>query len=162
MGRAAEDVQIRVDDLRSAQIIRLLEEHLRNMHEITPAESVHALDLSGLRQPDITMWSAWEGVELLGCGALKALDGQHGEVKSMRTVRAQLRKGVASAILREILAESARRAYRRVSLETGSPAAFEPARALYARFGFRPCGPFADYTDDPNSYYMTLELGPRS
>jgi putative acetyltransferase len=152
-------VEVRVDDLRGAQIIRLLEEHLRNMHEITPAESVHALDLSGLRRPGITMWSAWEGAELLGCGALKALDERHGELKSMRTARAHLRKGVASGILRVMLAEAKKRSYRRLSLETGSMAAFEPARSLYARFGFRPCGPFADYTDDPNSYFMTLELG---
>jgi putative acetyltransferase len=152
-------VEIRVDDLRGAQIIRLLEEHLRGMYEVTPHESVHALDLSGLRRPEVTMWSAWEGGELLGCGALKALDAQHGEVKSMRTARPQLRRGVATAILLEIIAESRRRGYRRVSLETGSMAAFEPARALYARFGFQPCGPFADYSDDPNSYYMTLELG---
>jgi putative acetyltransferase len=152
-------VQVRVDDLRGAQIIRLLEEHLRNMHEITPAESVHALDLSGLRRPEVTMWSAWEGAELLGCGALKVLDERHGELKSMRTARAQLRRGVATAILVEMIAESRRRGYRRLSLETGSMAAFEPARTLYARFGFQPCGPFADYTDDPNSYFMTLELG---
>ena len=152
-------MQIRVDDLRGAQIIRLLEEHLRNMHEITPAESVHALDLSGLRRPEVTMWSAWEGAELLGCGALKALDERHGELKSMRTARAHLRKGVASGILRVMLAEAKSRAYRRLSLETGSMAAFEPARTLYARFGFQRCGPFADYTDDPNSYFMTLELG---
>jgi putative acetyltransferase len=151
-------VQIRVDDLRGAQIIRLLEEHLRNMHEITPAESVHALDLSGLRRPEVTMWSAWEGAELLGCGALKALDERHGELKSMRTARAHLRKGVASGILRVMLAEAKKRSYRRLSLETGSMAAFEPARTLYSRFGFQPCGPFADYTDDPNSYFMTLEL----
>lgn len=152
-------MQVRVDDLRGAQIIRLLEEHLRNMHEITPAESVHALDLSGLRRPEVTMWSAWEGAELLGCGALKVLDERHGELKSMRTARAQLRRGVATAILVEMIAESRRRGYRRLSLETGSMAAFEPARTLYARFGFQPCGPFADYTDDPNSYFMTLELG---
>jgi putative acetyltransferase len=152
-------VEVRVDDLRGAQIIRLLEEHLRNMHEITPAESVHALDLSGLRRPEVTMWSAWEGAELLGCGALKVLDERHGELKSMRTARAQLRRGVATAILVEMIAESRRRGYRRLSLETGSMAAFEPARTLYARFGFQPCGPFADYTDDPNSYFMTLELG---
>jgi putative acetyltransferase len=152
-------VQIRVDDLRGAQIIRLLEEHLRNMHEITPAESVHALDLSGLRRPEVTMWSAWEGAELLGCGALKQLDLEQGELKSMRTARAHLRRGVASGILRVMLAEAKRRDYRRLSLETGSMAAFEPARSLYSRFGFQPCGPFADYTDDPNSYFMTLELG---
>jgi putative acetyltransferase len=151
-------VEVRVDDLRGAQIIRLLEEHLRNMYEITPHESVHALDLSGLRRPEITMWSAWEGAELLGCGALKQLDAGHGEVKSMRTARAQLRRGVATAIVVEIIAESRRRGYRRLSLETGSMKEFLPARLLYERFGFMACGPFADYTDDPNSYYMTLEL----
>jgi putative acetyltransferase len=152
-------MQIRVDDLRGAQIIRLLEEHLRGMHEVTPAESVHALDLSGLRRPEVTVWSAWEGDQLLGCGALKALDERHGEVKSMRTARAQLRKGVAAGVLEVIIAEARSRGYGRLSLETGSMEAFAPARALYARFGFKPCGPFADYTDDPHSYYMTLELG---
>jgi putative acetyltransferase len=151
-------MEIRVDDLRGAQVIRLLEEHLRGMHAITPAESVHALDLAALRRPDITLWSAWEGAALLGCGALKELDRRHGEVKSMRTARTHLRKGVGAAILTTILAEAGRRSYARVSLETGAPDDFLPARRLYERFGFGVCGPFAGYTDDPNSVYMTLEL----
>jgi len=151
-------VEIRIDDLRGPEIARLLEEHLRSMRQLSPPESVHALDLEGLRRPEVTFWTAWQGVELLGCGALKELDARHGEVKSMRTATAHLRKGVASGLLRHLLAEAARRSYRRLSLETGSMAAFAPARGLYARFGFLPCGPFADYIEDPNSYYMTMEL----
>jgi len=151
-------VELRIDDLRGPEIARLLEEHLRSMRRLSPPESVHALDLEGLRRPEVTFWTAWQGAELLGCGALKELDARHGEIKSMRTASAHLRKGVASGILRHIVQEAARRSYGRLSLETGSMAAFAPARGLYARFGFVPCGPFADYTDDPNSFYMTKEL----
>jgi len=151
-------VEIRIDDLRGPEIARLLEEHLRNMRQLSPPESVHALDLERLRRPEITFWTAWQGAELLGCCALKELDARHGEVKSMRTASAHLRKGVASGLLRHLLEEAVRRSYRRLSLETGSMAAFAPARNLYTRFGFLPCGPFADYTDDPNSAYMTREL----
>jgi len=151
-------VDIRIDDLRGPEIARLLEEHLRSMRQLSPPESVHALDLEGLRRPEITFWTAWRGAELLGCGALKELDARHGEVKSMRTASAHLRQGVASGLLRHLLEEAARRSYRRLSLETGSMEAFAPARNLYARFGFLPCGPFAGYTDDPNSFYMTKAL----
>jgi putative acetyltransferase len=110
-----------------------------------------------LRQPDVSFWSAWEGDELLGCGALKQLDGEHGEIKSMRTSSAHLRKGVAARLLQHIIDEAGRRSYRRLSLETGSAQAFAPARRLYARFGFQPCAPFADYVDDPYSVFMTWE-----
>jgi len=151
-------VEIRVDDLSSPEIARLLEEHLRNMYEVSPPESVHALDLEALRRPEITFWSAYQGSELLGCGALKELDKRHGEIKSMRTATPHLRKGVAAALMRHILEEAARRAYRRLSLETGSMEAFAPARRLYAGFGFEPCGPFAGYADDPNSVFMTRKL----
>jgi putative acetyltransferase len=151
-------MDIRVDDLRGPEIALLLEEHLRHMRRISPPESVHALDLGALRRPEITFWTAWEGAELAGCGAIKELDPRHGEIKSMRTAAAHLRKGVASAMMRHILQEAARRSYRRLSLETGSMAAFVPARSLYARFGFQECGPFADYVDDPNSAFMTREL----
>jgi putative acetyltransferase len=151
-------MDIRVDDLRGPEIAALLAEHLRNMYEQSPPESVHALGIERLRAPDITMWSAWEDGELLGCAALKELDPQHGEIKSMRTVTRHLRKGVAAALLRHIFAVAKRRSYRRLSLETGSQPAFAAARSLYARFGFEPCGPFADYSDDPNSVYMTRTL----
>lgn len=151
-------MDIRVDDLKGPEIARLLEEHLRSLRALSPPESVHALDLEKLRRPEITFWTVWEGGALLGCGALKALDARHGELKSMRTAAAHLRRGVASALLRHIIEEARRRDYRRLSLETGSPDAFEPARRLYERFGFAVCGPFADYVDDPNSVFMTREL----
>ena len=151
-------MEIRLDDLTGPAIHALLEEHLRNMYELSPPESVHALDIARLRAPDITMWSVWEERELLGCGALKELDRDHGEIKSMRTAARHLRKGVASALMRHLLAEARRRSYRRLSLETGSMAAFAPARELYRRFGFQPCGPFGEYSEDPNSVFMTREL----
>jgi len=151
-------MDIRVDDLRGPEIAALLAEHLRSMYLHSPPESVHALDIARLRAPDITMWSVWEERELLGCGALKELERDHGEIKSMRTAARHLRKGVASALMRHLLAEARRRSYRRLSLETGSMAAFAPARELYRRFGFQPCGPFGEYIEDPNSVFMTREL----
>lgn len=151
-------MEIRVDDLTGAEITALLEEHLANMHAITPAESVHALPVESLRDPSVTFWSAFENGELLGCGALKELDRHHGEVKSMRTVAKHLRKGVARSLLNHIIAEAKRRGYRQLSLETGAMAEFAPARELYARAGFIECAPFADYMEDPNSAFMTLAL----
>jgi len=151
-------MRIILDDLSGPEVSNLIGEHLRNMHQLSPPESIHALGLEKLRRPDITFWTVWEGAELLGCGALKELDPSHGEIKSMRTAAAHLRKGVASAMLRHLLDEARRRGYRRVSLETGSAPAFEPARQLYARFGFVDCGPFGEYRPDPNSTFMTLEL----
>ena len=151
-------MQIRLDDLRGPEIRALLEEHLRNMHELSPPESVHALDLDALRHPSITFWTAWEGVSLLGCGALKELDARHGEIKSMRTAMAHRGRGVARAILERIISEARSRSYERLSLETGSQAGFLPARRLYESFGFTYCAPFGDYVEDPNSAFMTREL----
>jgi putative acetyltransferase len=151
-------MDIRLDDLSGTEIQVLLRAHLDNMMSTTPIESVHALDLEGLRKPDVTFWSAWESGELLGCGALKELDAKHGEIKSMRTVSKHLRKGVARQIVTHILAESRLRTYRQVSLETGSAEPFLPARRLYEGFGFSYCAPFADYIEDPNSVFMTLIL----
>jgi len=153
-----EAFELRIDDLQGPEIAALLEAHLAHMRSISPPCSVHALDLERLRKPDITFWSVWEGKELAGCGALKELDRGHGEIKSMRTASAHLRKGVASKVVKHILDEAKRRGYRRLSLETGSTRDFAPAQNLYARFGFRPCGPFADYKDDPFSFYMSKEL----
>lgn len=151
-------MEIRVDDLSGSEIHELLREHLRGMFLHSPPESVHALDIEGLRRPEITFWSVWEGGELLGCGALKELDPRHAEIKSMRTAARHLRKGVAKNLLKHILEEAGRRGYARLSLETGSAPAFEPARRLYANFGFTCCGPFADYVEDPYSVFMTREL----
>jgi putative acetyltransferase len=151
-------MEIRVDDLSGAEIAALVREHMQSMLQNSPPSSVHALPLDALRAPDITFWSAWQEGELLGCGALKQLDPSHGEIKSMRTASRHLRKGVASGLLAHILEEARHRAYRRVSLETGSSDAFAPARTLYARQGFRPCGPFGAYVEDPFSLFMTREL----
>lgn len=149
---------IRVDDLTAPAVHALLREHLAGMAVHSPAESIHALDLSGLRQPGITFWTAWRGDVLMGCGALREIDPQHGEIKSMRTASAHLRQGVARSMLAHVLAQARQRGYRRVSLETGSGAAFEPAHRLYAAAGFVRCGPFAEYRDDPFSVFMTCTL----
>jgi putative acetyltransferase len=151
-------MDIRLDDLTGPEIIELLREHMRCMERVSPPESRHALNLDGLRQPEIAFWTIWDGSALAGCGALKELNGQHGEIKSMRTASTHLRKGVASQMLRHIITEADRRKYRRLSLETGSMAYFEPARKLYASFGFNYCGPFATYVEDTNSVFMTKEL----
>ena len=154
----AETLQLRVDDLRGPEIAALLGEHLRCMEETSPPESRHALDLDGLRQPEVTFWTAWDGPELAGCAAMKEVDAQHGEVKSMRTSSQHLRKGVAAHLLAHLIDEARRRGYTRLSLETGSMSYFEPARQLYRSFGFKECGPFASYRRDPNSVFMTQEL----
>lgn len=152
------NMEIKVDDLNGHEVSQLLLEHLHSMRRISPPESVHALDVDGLRKPEVTFWTVWENGELLGCGALKELDHEHGEVKSMRTASQHLRKGVARRLLAYILEEARRRGYRRISLETGSQKEFEPAHNLYTACGFMFCGPFADYVDDPNSVFMTRKL----
>ncbi|MDZ7702907.1 MAG: GNAT family N-acetyltransferase [Trueperaceae bacterium] len=152
-------MQIRHDDLTGEQIIGLLREHLDDMRAITPPESVHALDLTGLRVPEVTFWSVWEGDTLVGCGALKALDETAGEVKSMRTIEAYRGRGVGARVLEHILGEAARRGYVRLYLETGARAEFAPARALYEKYGFVYRGPFGDYTGDPNSVFMVEQIG---
>ena len=151
-------MRIEPDDLTSPQVLALLEEHLANMNQLSPPESMHALDVSKLRAPGITFWAVWEGDELLGCGALKELEPGHGEVKSMRTPSALRRRGAGRAMLAHILQVARERKYERLSLETGSMEAFVPAQRLYASVGFERCGPFGDYQEDPNSVFMTLKL----
>ena len=151
-------MHIEIDDLTRPEIHALLNEHLQHMYELSPPENVFALDLSRLRQPDITFWTAWEGATLVGCGALKQLDGTHAEVKSMRTPNAIRRKGAGRAILEHIIAVARERSYERLSLETGTASAFVPAHRLYASAGFVNCGPFGDYVEDPHSIFMTLNL----
>lgn len=151
-------MQIRVDDLSGAEIRALLDEHLRNMHALSPPESVHALDLAALCNPDITFWTVWSEHQLLGCCALKQISTSHAEVKSMRTGGAHRRKGVARVMLGHLIQEALARGYTQLSLETGSQPEFEPARSLYAAFGFMYCGPFGDYLEDPNSVFMTRWL----
>lgn len=151
-------MQIRVDDPRREPVAGLLREHLAEMATVFPAESIHALAVEALCDPAVTFWSAVDGDALLGCAALLELDGAHGEVKSMRTARAHLRRGVASRLLGHVIAEARGRGYARLSLETGAQDHFLPARALYARHGFTVCGPFGSYREDANSVFMTLVL----
>jgi putative acetyltransferase len=146
------------DDLTGPEVAALLEGHLAAMIRNSPPQCVHALDLSALRAPDITFWTAWDESTLLGCGALKELDPAHGEIKSMRTADAYLGQGVASAILSHLIDEALKRSYSRLSLETGSGPAFAPALALYEKFGFEYCGPFANYRADSFSRFMTMVL----
>jgi putative acetyltransferase len=154
------EFSIKLDDLSSPAIADLLSEHLHDMYEQSPPGSVHALDLDldDLKKPEITFWAIWEGEALVGCGALKELSAEHGEIKSMRTAKAYRGKGAGKLIVRHIIDEARTRNYNRLSLETGSMAFFDPARRLYESHGFTYCGPFADYTLDPNSVFMTMEL----
>lgn len=161
MASVARALEIRKADPGEPEVAVLLREHLASMARHSPPESRHALDLDGLRAPEVTFWSVWRGDELVGCGALKELEAGHGEVKSMRTATAHLRTGVATALLEHLLGVARERGYLRVSLETGSMEAFAPARTLYARFGFRACEPFGSYVHDPNSVFMTHDLAPR-
>ncbi|WP_340373546.1 GNAT family N-acetyltransferase [Peribacillus sp. FSL E2-0218] len=151
-------MEIKIDDLNGSEVIALVSEHLHGMTLHSPPDSIHALNLEALRKPEITFWSVWEGDQLVGCGALKEIDGQHGEIKSMRTSSSHLRKGVAKQLLEYIMEVAKQRGYRRLSLETGSMDAFEPARRLYASIGFQYCKPFSDYIEDPNSVFMKKEL----
>jgi len=151
---------LRIEDggLDDPRVVALLTLHLTRARAETAPGSAHALDLDGLRGPAMRFWSAWEGDELVGVGALKRLAPDHGEIKSMHTAEAARGRGVGSALLRHIMAEARAAGMRRLSLETGSWPYFLPARALYARHGFEECGPFGDYREDPNSVFMTIAL----
>jgi putative acetyltransferase len=146
------------DDLTGPEIRALLEVHFAGMLANSPEGSCHFLDFDGLKAPGVSFWSVWDGDSLMGCGAMKEIDASHGEIKSMRTHEAHLRKGSAAAMLEHIIATAKARGYQRLSLETGSSPAFDPAHALYLRYGFAYCEPFADYKPDPFSRFMTLEL----
>ena len=144
--------------LDDPRVVDLLHTHRIRARAETAPGSAHALDSSGLRAPELTFWSAWEGDAVVAVGALKRLSADHGEIKSMHTAEAARGQGVGSAMLRQIMAAARARGMSRLSLETGSWPYFAPARALYARHGFVECAPFGDYRPDPNSVFMTLEL----
>jgi putative acetyltransferase len=150
---------IALGDLTDARVVQLLEDHLADMFATSPAESVHALDVTALQDPRITFWTVQEGDEILGCVALKQLDPEHGELKTMRTSAEHRGRGLGRLLLEHVVAEARRRGYRRISLETGTEDFFAPAHALYTRSGFVECGPFADYVLDPHSVYLTRQLG---
>jgi putative acetyltransferase len=145
-------------NLDDPRIVALLRIHLERAHAVTPKQSCHAFDVSGLKKPEVTFWAGWEGDQLAGVGALHQLNDEHAEVKSMHTPEALRGKGYGAAMLAHIIGEAKRRGFKRLSLETGAMEYFRPARDLYARHGFTVCGPFADYKVDPNSVYMTLTL----
>ncbi len=150
---------IKIESPASPDIIELLQEHLQDMATHSPPESVHALDLAALQANNILFFSArtTQG-DLQGCAALKMLTPQQGELKSMRTVTAHLRQGIAADLLDHIMTVARQSGLEQLSLETGTPVAFSPARKLYERFGFTPCSPFANYSEDPYSLFMTLKL----
>ncbi|HYJ51168.1 MAG TPA: GNAT family N-acetyltransferase [Microbacterium sp.] len=151
-------IEIRADDLSGDAIRALITRHLEGMHDTSPPDSVHALDLEGLRHPSITFWSAWIGGELAGIGALKEIDAERGELKSMRVDDRFRGSGVGRAILLHIMAAARERGMTSLWLETGSPDDFVPAQRLYESEGFTRCGPFEGYTDDPFSVFMTRTL----
>ncbi|EAR09994.1 GNAT family N-acetyltransferase [Reinekea blandensis] len=151
-------LQLQMDALTDGAVIALLNEHRQQMQRYSPAESIHALDEAAIRQPEVTFWSVRDGDTIAGCGALKALNDKHGEIKSMKTSEHFLRQGVAAQILDAIIAEARQRGYQRLSLETGTHEAFLPAIRLYQRAGFIDCEPFADYQPDPHSRFLSLTL----
>ncbi|MGH3352965.1 MAG: GNAT family N-acetyltransferase [Nocardioides sp.] len=151
-------LRFELDDLTRPEVIRLLEEHLEDMYAASPAESVHALDVGALKVPGIAFWSAWDDTELVGCGALKSLGEGDLELKSMRTTVAARGRGVATALLRHLIAQSREAEGRRILLETGSDDFHAPARRLYSRNGFSECPPFGSYVLDPNSVFFELSL----
>ena len=152
-------MRIEIDDLSRPQVHALLQEHLSNMHELSPPEQVFALDVGKLRAADITFWSVWDGQDLIGCGALKELSPTQGEIKSMRTPAAARKRGAGRAVLEHIISVAKERRYTRLNLETGTHAAFDPAHNLYRSKGFEVSGPFGSYRPDPHSLFMELRLG---
>lgn len=154
----ADAYRIIEDDLSGAEVAALLTLHLEEMHSWSPPESVHAMGIERLRAADVTFYSAWAGDNLAACGAIKHLDDGHGELKSMRAHPAFRGKGAGRAILDHLLAVARARGYARVSLETGRPEQFLPARRLYESHGFVECPPFGDYREDPFSICMTRLL----
>ncbi len=155
---ALPEFAIALDDPARPAVRALLEAHLDDMRATSPPESVHALDVEALRGPGIDFWTLSIDGVLAGCSALRVLTGEHGEIKSMRTVASQRGRGVAGALVRHLLTEARVRGIKRLSLETGSQDFFASARRLYARHGFEVCGPFGDYVLDPNSVFMTRAL----
>ncbi len=154
-----KDFAIEVVDPRQDEVRALLEQHLAFARSVTPPEHVHALDLDGLLDPSVTLYGLRVEGELLGVGAIKQLDVDHVELKSMHTSQRARRQGIGRAMVDHLVSVAVARGARRVSLETGTMAAFAPARALYAEAGFVPCGPFGDYRPSPTSAFMTRALG---
>ena len=150
--------RIEVDDLSRPEVLGLIEEHLKSMHELSPPGNVFAVDATKLKSADVTFWTAWDGQLLVGCAALKELSPQSGEIKSMRTPAKLRRTGAGRALLQHLIREARSRGYQKLYLETGRHPAFEPAHSLYRSAGFTPCGPFGDYPNSDFSVFMSLSL----
>jgi putative acetyltransferase len=148
----------RIDDLTSVEVRGLVAEHLQGMHSNSPPGHVNALALDSLRQPAVTFWTVWENRALCGCGALKELDSTSGEIKSMRTRAAHVRRGVGQFVLDEIIRTSLSRGYLHLYLETGTGPAFDAAHALYLKNGFSWCGAFGDYIATEFNVFMSRSL----
>jgi putative acetyltransferase len=151
-------LRIEPDDLSRPQVLALLEEHLRNMYELSPPEHVFAFDASKLKASDVSFWTAWDAETLVGCAALKELSPTQGEIKSMRTPSALRRTGAGRALLNHVIDVARSRSYRTLYLETGRHPAFVPAQTLYGSAGFQRCGPFGAYRENGNSVFMSLSL----
>lgn len=151
-------MEIKQGMLHDQRIIHLIEDHMTLMEEFSPPSAYHHLDLHEYEDPELTLWSAWENDQLLGIGALKELTPTHAELKSVKTHPDHLREGVAQQLVGYIIKQAVERGYKRVSLETGSQEEFQPAIRFYKSTGFKPCAPFADYTEDPASYFMTQNI----
>jgi putative acetyltransferase len=155
-----KDLSIRIHqaNLDDPRVIELIENHVMAARRQTAPGSAHALDLSGLQSSDVSVWVAHRGEDVIGTGALKRLSEVEGEVKSMYTSPSARRLGIASIMLNHIIDAARHEGLKRLSLETGSWPYFDPARALYASFGFVECDPFGEYREDPNSVFMTLDI----
>ncbi|HJS14430.1 MAG TPA: GNAT family N-acetyltransferase [Rheinheimera sp.] len=151
-------MHIQLDNLTGPEIAALLQEHLNDMNAVSPPESKHALDLTALKASDISFWTLWQQQQLAGCVALKQLNTRQAEIKSMRRATAFRGQGIGKLLLHHVITEAKSRGYQQLYLETGAMEYFAPARSLYRSFGFEPCGPFAQYKEDPNSVFMRLQL----
>ena len=147
-------------DLGDPRVLELLREHLAGMHASSPPGSVYALDLAGLQDPAVSFFTVWDGDDLLGCGALKHVDPATAELKSMRTTARHLRRGAGAFLLAHLLELARARGHARVCLETGSGPAFEPALALYRKFGFVPCAAFGGYVATEFNQFFERVLSP--
>ncbi|QDV09388.1 putative N-acetyltransferase YsnE [Planctomycetes bacterium Poly30] len=154
----ASPMELKIDDLSHPAVVELLEMHFGEMHAHSPAGEAHVLRIERLRDPSLTFWTAWEGDDLLGCGALRELGAKAGEIKSMRTHPDRLRRGAARAILLRIIETAVERGYERLSLETGSGPVFDAAVGLYGSFGFQPGSAFGEYRPNEFSRFFHLAL----
>ena len=142
----------------NSEVNDLLKKHFAELKSVSPTGSTHVLDIDGLKDPSIKFWSLWENNKLIGCGALKFLEKNHGEFKSIRVANEFRKKGIGERIIEHLIEEAKKLEISKLSIETGAGEFFLPARKLFSKFGFKLCPPFAHYKEDPHSCYYTLNL----